>query len=207
MTSFPKSSADIITEIADHLIQSRATPDTPRPTLADLEPWHQDGKCPLEARVETERRLKLLLLDQITWSPRDKPVILYQLSQDGNIKWSSTPLGPVTWALETTIAELYEEWRKRFQKTNAHRPHYPLLFGPGLIGLKKSSLNEDPGAFYPGTSRTVPPSCQDSMLLANPPHNLVWLRHRHLQWHICPALSLTLRLCLPCSGCMTGCRG
>ena len=64
MTSFPKSSADVITEIADHLIQSEGLPpDTPRPTLADLETWHQDGKCPLEARVETERRLKLLLLD------------------------------------------------------------------------------------------------------------------------------------------------
>ena len=128
MTSFPKSSADIITEIADHLIQSEGLPpDTPRPTLADLETWHQDGKCPLEARVETERRLKLLLLDQITWSPRDKPVILYQLSQDGNIKWSSTPLGPVTWALETTIAELYEEWRKVPENERPPSPLSPII--------------------------------------------------------------------------------
>ena len=38
MTSFPKSSAEIITEIADHLIKSEGLPpDTPRPTLADLE--------------------------------------------------------------------------------------------------------------------------------------------------------------------------
>ena len=128
MTSFPKSSAEIITEIADHLIQSEGLPpDTPRPTLADLETWHQDGKCPLEAHVETERRLKLLLLDQITWSPRDEPVILYQLSQDGNIKWSSTPLGPVTWALETTIAELYEEWRKVPENERPPSPLSPII--------------------------------------------------------------------------------
>ena len=87
------------------------------------------ANAPLEAHVETERRLKLLLLDQITWSPRDEPVILYQLSQDGNIKWSSTPLGPVTWALETTIAELYEEWRKVPGKRTPTVPTIPYYSG------------------------------------------------------------------------------
>ena len=207
MTSFPKSSAEIITEIADHLIQSEGLPpDTPRPTLADLETWHQDGKCPLEAHVETERRLKLLLLDQITWSPRDEPVILYQLSQDGNIKWSSTPLGPVTWALETTIAELYEEWRKVPENERPPSPLSPIIRA-WLNRAEEVKLERRPRGILPRdvANRTALLPGFDAP--SQPPHSLVWLRHRHLQWHICPALSLTLRLCLPCSGCMTGCRG
>ena len=128
MTSSEKTSADIITKIADYLIRSEGLPpDTPHPTLADLETWHQAGKCPLEARVETERRLKLLMENQIAWPPWDTPVTLYRLSQDGNIKWSSTPLGPMAWTLETTIAELYEEWEKVPENRRPLSPLSPIV--------------------------------------------------------------------------------
>ena len=171
-----------------------------------METWHQDGKCPLEARVETERRLKLLLLDQIAWSPRDEPVILYQLSQDGNIKWSSTPLGPVTWALETTIAELYEEWRKVPENERPPSPLSPIIRA-WLNRAEEVKPERRPRGILPRdvANRTALLPGFDAP--SQPPHSLVWLRPRHLHWHICPALSLTLRLCLPCSGCMTGCRG
>ena len=128
MTNATKSSADILTEIANHLIQSEGMPpDTPRPTLADIETWHQAGKCPFEARVETERRLKMLLKNQIAWPPWDEPVTLYRLSQDGIIKWSSTPIGPATWWLETTIAELYEEWRAVPENKRPPSPLTPII--------------------------------------------------------------------------------
>ena len=125
MTNSAKSCAEIITKIADHIITESDSlpPETPRPTLADIEAWHQAGNCPFEACVETERRLKLLLQDRIAWPPWDEPVTLYRLSQDGIIKWSSTPLGPATWWLETTIAELYKEWE---EIPAADRPPSPL---------------------------------------------------------------------------------
>ena len=124
-------STDIITAIADHLIQSDGLPpDTQRPTLADLETWHQAGKCPLETRVETERRLKMLLLlleKPHIWPHWDPPLVLYRLSQDGTIKLSSTPLGNITWTLETPIDELYDEWMKVPENERPPSPLTPIV--------------------------------------------------------------------------------
>ena len=124
-------STEIITAIADHLIQSEGLPpDTQRPTLADLETWHQAGKCPLEARVETERRLKmlpLLLEKPHIWPHWDPPLVLYRLSQDGTIKLSSTPLGNITWTLETPIDELYDEWMKVPENERPPSPLTPIV--------------------------------------------------------------------------------
>ena len=132
MTDSAQRSQVIITEIADHLIKSEGLlPDTPRPTLSDLENWHQAGECPFSARLEAELRLKLLLQDNsdFAWPYWDDPIApftLFRLSGDGTVKFSST-LGKIIWTIDLTVAELYEEWKRVPENQRPPSPLAPVV--------------------------------------------------------------------------------
>ena len=124
MTSSTKSSSEIITEIADHLIKSEGLlPDAPRPTLADLETWYEAGQCPSTALADAGDRMAKLLREVSPWPCWEEPITLWQLSQDGSITWTSIPIVSMDWALRTNITDLYDEWR---EIPESKRPLFPL---------------------------------------------------------------------------------
>ena len=124
MTSSTKSSSEIITEIADHLIKSEGLlPDTPRPTLADLETWYEAGQCPSTVLANAGDRMAKLLGEVSPWPCWEEPITLCQLSQDGSITWTSIPIVSMDWTLRTNITNLYDEWRGI---PESKRPLFPL---------------------------------------------------------------------------------